>query len=248
MLRGYQENRNAKYFKASVKAGDWLVKVQDKSGGWRKHTYNGMMHVYHSRVAWVLLKLFETTGEKKYGKSAIKNLEWALLKQRDNGWFGECAFSSHELPFTHTIAYTARGFLESGLLLNNEKYLKCARKTGDGLLKAFLRDNLLAGSYDQNWRSNDKYSCLTGCAQTAIIWFKLFKLLGDTSYLNGALKVNRFLKSVQNISTDFRPARGGMKGSHPIYGKYLPFSFLNWATKFFVDSLMLEQSIMEEVV
>lgn len=245
LARGYKENKSKRYLNAAIKAANWLIEVQEKSGAWQKYTYHNIAHAYHTRVAWALLELFEITMEKQYEKAAVNNLEWGLSKQRTNGWFDDCAFALQADPFTHTIAYTVRGFLETGLLLDNEKYIQVAKKTSDALFKIFTRHNFIVATYKEDWTSKDKYSCLTGCAQMAIIWFKLFELLCEDSYLETALKVNRFLKSLQNISTIYCPVRGGIKGSHPIYGKYLPFSYPNWATKFFVDSLMLEQSIQK---
>ncbi|UUZ51390.1 hypothetical protein LP420_19210 [Massilia sp. B-10] len=36
-------------------------------------------------------------------------------------------------------------------------------------------------------------------------------------------------------------ARGALKGSHPVNGGYMTYKYPNWATKFFMDGLMLEQ-------
>ncbi|MGF1595582.1 MAG: hypothetical protein ACFCVK_01410 [Acidimicrobiales bacterium] len=33
--------------------------------------------------------------------------------------------------------------------------------------------------------------------------------------------------------------RGAIKGSHPIWGRYAPLGYPNWATKFFLDALLL---------
>ena len=248
LIYGHEETKNKKYLNAAIEAANWLIAVQDTKGAWQKHTYHNIAHAYHTRVAWALLKLFENTNEKKYEKAAANNLEWGSSKQRNNGWFDDCAFVLQANPFTHTIAYTVRGFLEAGLLLDNKKYIQVAKKTSDALLEIFIRHNFIAGTYKEDWTSKDKYSCLTGCAQMAIIWFKLFQLLHEDSYLKAALRVNRFLKSLQNISTIHRPVRGAIKGSHPIYGKYLPFSYPNWATKFLVDSLLSEQSIKKSEI
>ena len=35
-------------------------------------------------------------------------------------------------------------------------------------------------------------------------------------------------------------SQGAIPGSFPLWGKYEPFAFPNWATKYFADSLMLE--------
>ena len=50
------------------------------------------------------------------------------------------------------------------------------------------------------------------------------------------------MKSTQDICSRNKNIRGGIKGAYPIYGWYAPFSFPNWAAKFFIDALMLEDN------
>jgi hypothetical protein len=52
----------------------------------------------------------------------------------------------------------------------------------------------------------------------------------------------RFLKSLQDCTTANRNVRGALKGSHPIWGGYLFGTYPNWATKFFMDALLLEEA------
>ena len=49
--------------------------------------------------------------------------------------------------------------------------------------------------------------------------------------------------SHQDINTTDPNIRGGIKGSQPIYGRYSPFSYPNWAAKFFIDAVLQIQSI-----
>ena len=37
--------------------------------------------------------------------------------------------------------------------------------------------------------------------------------------------------------------KGGIQGSHPIHGGCAPFSYLSWAAKFFIDAILLEESV-----
>jgi len=48
------------------------------------------------------------------------------------------------------------------------------------------------------------------------------------------------MKSTQNLNSKNWGIYGGIKGAYPIYGWYAPFSYINWAVKFFIDGLMLE--------
>lgn len=243
LIRTYNETKDNKYANAAIRAGDFLVETQDRDGAWRNFTWNNIAHAYHTRVAWSLLELFQTTGDHKYEKAARKNIKWALGNQKENGWFQNSAFSTQYDPFTHTIAYTVRGILETGFQLRDRNYIDAAIKTASALLKKFEDTGYLASSYNQNWESEDKYGCLSGDAQISMIWLRLFKITKDTPYLLAAAKLNNYLKATQNICTYNRAIRGGIKGSHPIYGEYLAFSFPNWATKFFIDALLLEETV-----
>ncbi len=75
------------------------------------------------------------------------------------------------------------------------------------------------------------------------VWGRLHQVTGDGKYLNGLVKANEFLRKVQWLGTGNPGLDGGISGSFPLHGRYGPFEVLNWAVKFFVDSLMLEASI-----
>jgi hypothetical protein len=50
------------------------------------------------------------------------------------------------------------------------------------------------------------------------------------------------LRSTPNRHSPDSGLRGGIKGSYPFDGDYGRFEILSWATKFFLDALMLEES------
>ncbi len=245
LVRCYKETKHDEYLSSAVKAGDWLVSVQDNDGAWRKHSFNGIPHTYYTRVAIALLELQKVVGDHKYKEVAVKNIEWALANRNENGWYKNCAFDNESMshPTTHVIGYTAEGILECGFILNEAKFIKAATTTMDSLLKKYVSDNQTKGTYDENWNSLDNYSCLTGDAQIAMIWLRLYELTNDVKYKDAAVKLNNYLKSTQYVYDRNKGVEGGIKGSHPIYGEYNPYRFLNWAAKFFVDSLLREESL-----
>jgi hypothetical protein len=79
-----------------------------------------------------------------------------------------------------------------------------------------------------------------------IVWGRLHQATGDEKYLRGLVKANEFLRRVQWLGTGNPGLDGGISGSYPLHGNYGRFEVLNWATKFFADSLMLEISLGEE--
>lgn len=244
----YARTKNKKYQLSLMKAADFLVSIQEKDGSWLKNTYGNKTHVYHTRVAWGLLESWKVTAKKAYYDAAIKNLNWALSFQQPNGWFrnNELPPPNIQVPYTHTIAYAIEGFLWSGLLLQDKKYLHAAVKGAEPVLKYYLKNDFIPGTFDSQWHSNDKYSCLTGDAQIAVVWFALYELTGRTDYLQGAQRITNYLKSKQNVTTIFNNIKGAIPGSWPIWGDifanrgYCRLAYLNWATKFFIDALFLE--------
>jgi hypothetical protein len=130
--------------------------------------------------------------------------------------------------------------------LEKPAYIAAVRKAADTLLLKQREDGSLAGRFDERWEPAVEYSCLTGVAQMGTVWGRLCQATGDKKYASGLARGNTFLKSVQWLGTGNPGLDGGISGSYPLHGQYGRFEVLNWATKFFVDSLMLETSIAEE--
>ncbi|MGB7442223.1 MAG: hypothetical protein WA919_14240, partial [Coleofasciculaceae cyanobacterium] len=91
-----------------------------------------------------------------------------------------------------------------------------------------------------------RYCCLTGNCQMAIIWLKLFQLTGDRRYHQAASNSLGYVMSCQDINTSDFNVRGAIKGSQPLWGKYTRLSYPNWATKFFIDGLLMLSRINDE--
>ena len=249
LVRCFNETKDNQVLASAVRAGNWLLSVQDEDGAWRKNSFRGIPHTYYSRVALALLELFAVTGDERYREASTKNILWTLKNCNEVGWYQNCAFDLESMPrpITHVIAYTVEGVLECGSLLDNDVFVKSAAKTLNALLKKFEVDGWLRGTYDQNWDSSDNYSCLTGDSQIALLWLRLFELTGNQAYFDAAVKVNNYVKSTQYLHHKCGGIQGGIKGSHPIYGDYNPYRFLNWAAKFFIDSLIKQEVLSRKL-
>lgn len=253
--RAYEETRDKRYLEAALKAGDWLVQIQSLDGSWSLSQQN-LPRSFDSLVALPLAVLWRLCAKESYRKAAIKNLDWCLSQQRDNGYFDNCSHTIGESPLTHGLGYAMQGLLGAGLLLKESKYIEAAQKTAEVLLRIFAntvsesiyerRKVFLPARFDSNWRSKDKFSCLTGNAQISLVWSNLYLVTGDVRYLNGAQKVNKELKMLQNLTSSNDGIRGGIKGSHPIYGLYMSFQYPNWAAKFFIDALIAEEKASDK--
>jgi len=243
-VRCYEESGDEKYKSAAVKAGDWLLSVQEKDGSWVQCAIGNIPHTYYSRVALSLLKLHKITLNEKYREAAINNIEWCLKQQHENGWFDNASFNlkNHANPFTHTIAYTFDGIIEAGIYLGEKRYISAIEKALDHLLDLFSQDGCIPGTFNNAWQGDASFSCLTGNAQIAINLLRLYEQNKKQSYFDAAIKINSFLKSRHRIQSGDKNIRGAIAGSFPIWGRYIHFAYPNWAVKFFIDALLLEES------
>lgn len=252
----YAATHEVKYLNAAIKASDWLCSIPDEDGKWTKFTYNSMPHAYHSRVAWALFVMFEITSHDLYRRTALKNISWILSLGADNGWIDLMGFSREEIPLTHTIAYTLRGLLECSEFMDGDMKQEVRNIVFSDAERLLLRyekrkkhpnasPEYLPGRFNDKWQPAARFSCLTGNAQIAIIWLKTYKLTSDARFLNASLKILDQLKEIQDLVSSNPGIRGGIPGSFPIWGEYMPWSYPNWAAKFFADALILQEELMK---
>lgn len=254
----YRRTSDARYLEAARRACDWLASVQDEDGKWSRHTYQSIPHAYHSRVAWPMLEAARQTGEPAHRQAGERNVHWVLGLVEANGWIREMAFRRDELPFTHTIVYTLRGLFECARLLDEELAIRVDGVVLNACERLLMRyecrksdprgmPKYLPGTFDENWRSEATYSCLTGNVQLAILFMKLFRHNGDPRFLNAALKLIDQVKATQSLRAVHPAVRGAVAGSYPIWGGYIRFGFPNWAAKFLADALMLSRQVLAEL-
>lgn len=245
-VAAYRETNDERYRKALVRAANWLCRVQDEDGAWRKHLSAFCRpqpapdsYTYNARTAWALCLAAQVAGDTRYRSVGEKNLRYVIARTFSNGWTQDNCLTDPTKPLLHTIAYTFQGLLEGGLLLNMGEAIECVRVGNQNLAQSFERHGQLYGRYDSSWERMVRWRCLTGEAQTAIVWFRLAQVLGEAVWRERAIALTEQLKRTQALSGDPNIV-GGIKGSHPIYGWYGKDQYLNWAAKFFADALMLE--------
>lgn len=244
----FDYTNNKKYLNSAISAADFLCKIQNKDGTWSTYTYKNTVNTYDSRVALSLLKIYKITKKKRYLVAATKNLDWVLSQQNSNGFFQKCSlpYPNPKNPYTHTITYVLEGLLESGSITGNKSYINSSIKAGSIICDYYLEHSYLPGTFDDKWESNDNYSCLTGDAQLAGLWFDIYAINKQKKYLTAAKRMNQYLMSTQKLVSCDQNLIGAVGGSWPIYGDlrknqgYSRFAYVNWAAKFFVDSLVKE--------
>ncbi len=240
MVAGYSQLGRQDCLEAGVRAGHWLVAQQDADGCYRKFEHNNVPHVYNTRAIWALASMGVLANETSFLSAARRNLDWALGQQQPSGWFATNAFVPERQPFTHTIAYAIRGFIEVGVLLNEPRYLEAAELAARGLMAVQREDGWLAGTYADGWRPDASYACVTGVAQMALCWQRLAQITGAGDLREAALRAIAYVKRTQRLDDEDPVVRGAIPGSAPIWGAYSRFEFPNWAAKFFADALIMD--------
>jgi len=235
------------YVEPVLRAANWLVKVQDPDGCWRRYPSPFVTpgeKTYDTHVAWALLEVARLTSDRVYAEAALANLRWALSLQHENGWFDNCCLTDPAQPLTHTLGYALRGVLEGYRFTDDSRFLKAACTTADGIRAALRDDGFLPARLYPNWRGTVSWACLTGSAQIAICWLMLYQITGDTKYLHAGSAANRYLRRTMKVNGQ-PETRGAIKGSFPVYGGYGTYEYLSWAVKFCIDANQLEKQIRD---
>jgi hypothetical protein len=234
----YRDNMHA--------AARFLRDSLDEDGCWRSHPtpYAAAGEkAYETHVSWGLFEAERLAPGEGYGEAGLRQVDWALGKQGENGWVADCCLNRPSEPLTHTLGYYLRGVVEAHRLSGEQRFLAAARRTADGLNGAQRADGALAGRLRADWTAVVPWACLTGISQIAESWFYLFEVTGDPRYLEAGRKANAFVR--RTVRVDGAPdARGGVKGSFPVDGAYGSYEFLNWAAKFTIDANWAELTLM----
>lgn len=252
-VSAFRATHDERYLRAAHRAGAWLLEVMDDDGVWRRFPDSSTGITFHARIAWALAELQESAaqagehaaaqaveqarGETRFGAAARRFLDWSLKQEQGHGWFGSNCLTDSDRPLLHTIAYTAEGQLEAGLLLGEPRFVEAASRTARELAKRVGPRGRMAGRYDRTWQPAARWACLTGMAQISRVWSRLHATTQDPLFAEAATRVNGFLMATQDLTSRTGGLRGGIRGSFPINGAYCRYRIPNWATKFFVDAI-----------
>ena len=229
---------------AARRASDWLLSVQEPHGNWIRGNSKfaaGKSALYNVKAAWGLCEAGLALDDDRYVSAALRNADYCLQRQAANGWFPDCCLTDKTQPFLHTIAYAMQGLLNIGRLTDRPDLIAAARKTADAEIHIMGPDGFLPGRQDAQFRGTVNWCCLTGSAQTSVVWSTLYQRTGEEKYRTAADRINRYLMARHDIHNSDLRLRGGVPGAWPVWGEYGRLTILNWATKFLVDALTAQK-------
>ena len=240
----YNATQDKRFALAGQRASEWLMSVQEPSGHWIQGNSNYAAKnatLYNVKAAWGLAEMGRALGREDIVQAAVRNGEYTVARQTANGWFPDCCLSDARAPLLHTMAYTMQGLMGIGLLAKRQDFIDSAARMADQLLKLMDADGFIPGRINSSFEGTVDWCCLTGTAQTSIVWSQLYGQTHKDGYREAVHRANRYVIARHDISSPNPAIRGGLAGSWPVWGGYCPFLILNWATKFLADALLLEQ-------
>jgi hypothetical protein len=242
LVRAAVETQSATFLDRATAAARFLLDCQHADGAWHVHDFAGIAHAYSCRTAWALLVLADNGGDDRHRAAACRNFDWVVAQQKPNGWYPSNSFLPGKLPNTHAIAYVTESMVEAFARTNDDRYLASAKRAVDPLLGKLAATGVILGVHDDQWQSSSRHVCVTGLAQLGRTCLRIFDLTGDSDYQEAARRLARQVARCQTLDHRDPGVRGAVPGSAPIFGRYAPLQYPNWAAKFWVDLLLLLQA------
>jgi len=239
----YRTTGEAAFFHAARRAADWLMSDLTQEGYFRTNGQfitPGKIKTYNCLCAWAMYRFGMDAGDDRYQRAALQAVEAALRQQQPNGWFANNCLARSEAPLLHTIGYTLQGIFEVGMLAKREDFVEAVQRTAEPLLSRVSQKGFMHGCYYPDWEPATFSSCLTGSAQLAVLWYRLYEHTRSQRYLTVADRIVNYLKALQLLDSPNPCLNGALAGSFPLFGDYMTAGYPNWATKYFLDSLMLQ--------
>jgi hypothetical protein len=250
--RTFEETKDRKYLDAAVRACEFLVQCVDEVGVFRQGLSPGPKNPtrsYYTRVAWSMCWTSQLAGRPEFGAAARRHLDWVVKHQHADGWFPFASFQDDEKPLTHTMAYTAEGLLQAGMLTGVDAYVQASERHARAAMESCERRGFfLPGFFSTGWKSNESFSCMPGNAQFAALWLAHARRLRDLPMANTGLKMVDWIKARQALDNPEPAVRGGVPGAWPVDGGYSVFCMVNWAAKYFADALIEARRVKRELV
>lgn len=229
---------------AARRAGRWLSGVQEDDGSFRRHTYLDIATTYHAHATCWLADAALAFDDEEMAGTVRRHVAWCLAHyDKAARWLDRSGFTADDhaarRAVTHTFAYAMFGVLHASQRLGIEDGVAMVRDVASRCADVVLERGTLPGFVDAAWEAPARFTCLTGNVQMALVWQRLHEMTGDNRLLKAADVVIDEVKAAQPMESRDVGIRGGVPGSHPAWGVYIPLALPNWAAKFFIDALLV---------
>ena len=251
----------------------WLWDCRDSDGAWRRYVWKGngtYAPAYYTRALWAVALSIPLLSDLSLRNRIKRDLPASIAYYAQcvlpNGMFRDMGFQPEQKAFTHTLAYVMRGWVELAALGWNPQALDWVARTLDKLWRDYQDHGQLAGRYDERGHGDYSFRCVVGELQLAVVAYRMAELtfqqefakMGHAwfEYTIESLRQRGFLQGRKEHLSSLKwndkvvPPRKvirirGVPGSLPLWGKYQPLRYPNWAVKFFIDACVLYKKLIE---
>lgn len=244
----YRASGEALFLEAARRAADYLMDDLGPDGYFKTNgqfVTTERIKTYNCLCAWAMYRFGEDVQNDWYQRAAIRIIQGAVRQQQANGWFANNCLTRAEAPLLHTIGYTLQGILEVGILTGHKEFVEAVQRGTDPIITRMPPNGFLRGRFYADWQPAVFSSCLTGSAQLAVVCYRLYEHLGAPVYRRAADRIVNYLKGLQLLDARNNALNGALAGSFPLFGGYMMGGYPNWATKYFLDALMLQDRFQE---
>lgn len=239
LTRTYLETKEGKYHIIIKKTVEWLLNSLELDGSWQQFAYQkGYTPSYYTKVIYAILYANTILQDKVVTQAMMHALQYYKNKITPQKTIKDWAFAPNEFAYTHTIAYTLEGMLESAYLLKDNKTIHDLTEIANIMIRIYKKEGRLAGRYAENWQGDYHFTCVTGNAQLSIFFTRLYEITKKPIFLQTSINIFETIVNSQ-WKLPIPGIRGGIPGSKPIWGAYQRFRFPNWAAKFYLDAYLL---------
>lgn len=196
---------------------------------------------------WPMTRTGMLTGDSHLLETVETKLHAMLGQQTPSGWLRPYGterrlFTNSRIPYLHDVASTLRACLEISVLLNNAGLWQRTDSALRPLMALQRQDGWLSGAYDDGWAPVSTQACVTGLAQMAINWLRMWQISGEREYRDAAWKAIAYVKRTQRAEGQDATLKGAVPATAPVWGACSRFAFPALAAKFFADALMMDMT------
>lgn len=208
----YKETGEKSYLRQAEESITWLrSKCQNEDGSF-KALYNSNKNIFdeqklkgrfydskcalHGKYPLVALSYYELTKDNDVLESVLKNIDWTLSLQKENGSFKVNKLNNE--VYMHPTCYIAEGLVFAYYMLKDEKVLKALVKLWDWISNVQNKDGSYYWLYDENEirRKLVKRKATGPVAQAIRLLIAGYYITGKRDYLNKANMAASFIKSM----------------------------------------------------
>ena len=123
---------NQKYIDSALKAGRWLLEIQNEDGSFNEIDTNKPFAFDTGQCLFGLIALYEYTHDQNYYESSFRAVEWLAQNQEDDGSWQRVAYHKQKHTYYTRVASAIYSF---ALISENEAFQNVALKNIDWLVK-----------------------------------------------------------------------------------------------------------------